>query len=177
MKVIQLSSEKLYVKDDDKLRNSLFTALIFLGISLIFFHLYTSYKDGSFQLISSSVLIGFVLFLLGSYGFISKETSDCSIDKSAGVVRVEYRSPIKSKKLDFEISQVISIELEEIASIYYYIYRVNFILSDRKSIPLTVYSTREKGMMRKLTNRVAEFLGIETRFSRSDEPLSPIPPF
>ena len=176
MKIVRLGSEKLHVTDNDKTRTLLCLILLIIGISIIVIPLYTFYQNRTFHLISPSVLIGLFFLLLGLYGLVSKEASDCSIDRDTGLINITYSSPIRSETLDFSVSQVSSIELKEITSLYYYVYRINFILNDRKSIPLTIYSNRERKTMKTLSDRIAEFLNVETQFSESKEPFYAFPP-
>jgi hypothetical protein len=176
VKIVQIDSDKLHVTDDDKARGLLFLFLAIIGILIMAIPIYVSYQDGAFQLIFSSILIGLTLLLTGLYGLISREVSNCYIDRATGIINITITSPIRSRALDFEVSQVSSIELKEITSIYYHVYVINFLLNNRKSIPLTIYSNKERSVMKTLSDRVAEFINVEIKFSRSQEPLIPIIP-
>jgi len=176
MKVLQSNSEKLLVIDRAETRWLLGLTLIVFGLAVAIIPNWLSAQSTDWQLSLPTVLTGVLFFLPGIWMLITTKVVICEIDKSSGLIRIKQFTLKGRESAYFYISQIMNIELKEIASIYYYIYKVNFIMNGYKRISLTYHPSNDRAEMEVLGIQVARFLNVNTQFSKSYEPLNFIPP-
>jgi hypothetical protein len=179
MKVLQLDSERLLITDRAETRWLLGISFVVLGcITILVPVLYRiPVHSTDWQRTLSTVLAGILFCFLGSSILATTEVVVCKIDKALGMIGIKRFTVKGCRSEHLDINQVVTIELKEMASTYYYVYKVNFVINGARRIALTCHSTSDRAEMKALSAQVSHFLNINTLFSGSDDALISIPPF
>jgi len=176
MKLFQFDEYKVRIIDNDTARFYLSAVTLLITLIALTASTYITIKNNDIQWMLVSIPFLAIFLVLGIYGILSQQSIVCDIDKSMDSIQ------IKSKKLGREnisylaVHQVLGIGLKEVASTYYYTYKVGFIVYENKYVPLSVYSYVDQNRIIKLSHEVAEFLAVEVIALRDDSPIASMPP-
>lgn len=177
MKISEIGSDKLIFVDRAEARWLLGAFLIVIGISAVTFQNFLSTQNVELKTLISIVLVGIFFFLLGILILITTRIIICEIDKSIGLMRIKNLSLKGKNTSNIYISQIKDIEVKELTSIHYYVYKINFVVGSHKRVSLTFHPSSDRTEIELLGTRVARFLNKRITFSGAHDPLYLLPYF